>query len=100
MEKQNMLYTAGIWVAKKGKERNFIAAWKEFAEWTSSNVVGAGNARLLQDIEKPERFISFGPWESVESIQQWRNKQEFKEFFAKAKELCESIQPNSLKAVV
>lgn len=99
MNKKNELYTAGIWIVKKGKETEFIQTWIKFAEWTSQNVMGAGNANLLQDTEKLGRFISFGPWKSAENIEEWRKLPEFKQFFAKAKQLCESIQPNTLKTV-
>jgi hypothetical protein len=36
-------------------------------------------ATLLRDREQPHRFISFGPWDSLEQIAQWRSSVTFKE---------------------
>lgn len=89
------IYTSGIWIVKPGKETEFIQAWQAFAEWTTKNQAEARGAQLLQDIEKPGRFISFGPWKDIGSIGAWRATPEFAEFFARAKLLCDDIQPGT-----
>jgi quinol monooxygenase YgiN len=99
MEDIGQPYTVGIWTVKPGKEAEFIQAWREFAEWTSKQGLGVGTGRLVQDTENPRRFISFGPWPSVEVIEQWRAMPEFKAFFEKVRELCDEIQPRTLKLV-
>ena len=93
------LFTSGSWLVKEGKEPDFISAWKNFAEWTSRSVPGAGTGHLLQDTANPRSFLSFGPWESQEAIQRWRNAPEFQAFLASARELCEDIQPRTLSLV-
>ncbi len=100
MDRIGQIFTLGLWSVKAGNEEAFKSAWKQFAEWTSKNQPGAMDAYLLQDVEEPRRFISFGPWRDADSIKTWRQRPEFKEFFAKAKTLCDSIQPQTLKAVV
>ena len=99
MNESEQLYTLGIWSAKVGKEAALIEAWREFAQWTAAHQPGAGEARMLQDIEHPQRFITFGPWEDTRSVQEWRQSEAFREFVAKARELCEHIQPYTLKTV-
>ena len=93
------LYTLGIWIAKAGKENDFISKWASFAEWTSENMTGAGKAYLLQDDKNPLRFISFGPWKDEGSVQKWRESKEFREFAISAAELLEDFQPNTLRVV-
>jgi heme-degrading monooxygenase HmoA len=92
-------YTLGIWTVKPGKEEEFIRIWTSFANWTSENISGAGKGRLLLDEKNSLRFISFGPWNSEDSIQKWRDSGEFKSFVTKAKDLCDDFQPNTLKLV-
>jgi pimeloyl-ACP methyl ester carboxylesterase/heme-degrading monooxygenase HmoA len=92
-------YTLGIWKVKPEKEKDFINEWTAFATWTGSNISGSGKAHLLQDKENPLRFISFGSWDSEESISKWRNYNEFKTFVEKVKELCDEFQPNTLNEV-
>ena len=89
------IYSCGIWTVKPGKETEFIHAWQTFANWTSKNQAGMGSAHLLQDMEHANRFLSFGPWESIEKIQEWRDRPEFVAFFAIAKTLCNDIQPGT-----
>lgn len=42
-------YTVGTWIAKAGKEYEFIREWTKFARWTSSNIEGGDKEYLLQD---------------------------------------------------
>ena len=100
MDAPGQLFTSGIWSVKPGSEAEFIRAWEEFARWTAGHQPGAGEAHLLQDIEHPQRFLSIGPWESAESIQAWRSQPEFGAFFAQARQLCDEIQPRTLKLTV
>jgi len=98
MEKLEHFYTSGLWTVKPGKEADFVAAWEELAKWVVEKL-GAEEAHLLQDLEQPQRFISFGPWKDLGSIKAWRERSEFAEFIAKMKELCVDIQPRTLKSV-
>lgn len=100
MDEAGQLYALGLWTAKPGNEDAFRDAWAAFARWTSANAPGSGEAYLLQDVDNPRRFISFGPWADAESVAAWRQRPEFKAFFIQAKALCEEIQPRTLKAVV
>ena len=99
MNKVGEMYTLGIWTAKQGKENSFKTAWESFAKWTTKNQAGAGTGYLLQDPEKPQQFISYGPWENAEAIKSWRERPEFKAFVSQARELCEELQPRTLVLV-
>jgi quinol monooxygenase YgiN len=96
---ENEIYTLGIWNVKQGCEKDFISEWSLFAEWSIENIGGGGKARLLQDESNPQRFISFGPWKDKETVERWRNTDEFKAFREKVKPLLESFQPNTLQVV-
>jgi quinol monooxygenase YgiN len=101
MKDMDQVYTFGLWLTKPGKEAEFIAAWESFARWTSEHQPGmAGQALLLQDIDRPKRFVSIGGWTDMQKVQAWRQLPEFRAFFAKAEELCETMEPHSLKPVV
>jgi heme-degrading monooxygenase HmoA len=99
MDEIGQLFTAATWTVKPGREGDFIRAWDEFAKWTSHNLESAGQGQLVQDLDDPTRFLSFGPWESAEHIAAWRARPEFTSFMAKARELCDEIQPRTLKVV-
>lgn len=92
-------YTSGVWIAKPGQEAAFIAAWQELADW-SLREVGASWATLLQDRSQVSRFVSFGPWESLEQIEAWRSDPGFAERVARIRPLIESLEASTLEAVV
>jgi heme-degrading monooxygenase HmoA len=93
-------YSSGVWITKPGREADFIAAWQEFAEWSLRTIGGAPWATLLQDHERLNRFVSFGPWDSLERIDAWRAHPGFAERFGRIRELIESLEPSTLEAVV
>ncbi len=51
---------------------DFVAAWFEFADWTLANVEGAGRGTLLRDLAD-DHFVSVGPWDNLEAIENWRS---------------------------
>jgi heme-degrading monooxygenase HmoA len=99
MENSNQSFTTGIWNVKKGKEQEFITAWKELADWTFKTMDG-GSAHLLQDSKDQSRFISVGTWTSENNIQKWRETTQFKTALEKINNLLvEPSQPQNMKEV-
>lgn len=93
------LYTSATWIVKEGREADFVAAWRSFAEWTSRTMEGVGVGHLLQQVDQPRHFLSFGHWASQEAIQRWRGTPEFQEFLTRARLLCEEVRPRTLSLV-
>ncbi len=100
MDEENQRFSAGIWIIKSGKENEFIEEFKKFAKLIFDKNIGAIEVYLVQDVQQPQRFVTFGPWESIEKIEAWRNLPEFKEFFAKAKQLSDEVTPLTMKPVM
>lgn len=93
------LFTSGDWLVKEGKEVEFVEAWRGLAEWTTANTRGAGWATLLRDRDDPRRFLSFGPWQSLEAIEAWRSSEGFQERVGRMRELLEDLRPRTLDVV-
>src|SRR5438105_11163755 len=72
------VYTLGIWTVKTGREGDVVHAWQELANRTKSDFPEE-TATLLRDRDQPNRFISFGPWDSLEEIEQWQSSDTFKQ---------------------
>ncbi len=90
-------YTSGVWTVKAGSEEEFVAAWAEMAGWTTSEVPGSLWGKLLRDRENPSRFVSIGPWESVEAIAAWRELPGFAERVGKLRDLLEGFEAFTLE---
>jgi heme-degrading monooxygenase HmoA len=85
-------YTSGAWTVKPGEEEQFVEAWKQFVEW-GSEMPGSGVFRLVRDRDRPDRFMSFAPWESFEAQQAWKQLPEFPERIGRVRAHCVDFQP-------
>jgi heme-degrading monooxygenase HmoA len=92
------VYTSGTWKPKPGSEEAFIEAWAEFAAW-GSGMVGAGTLRLTRDLDDPERFLSFGDWETSESARAWKDAPEFRERIGTVLQHCDEFHSANYQVV-
>ncbi len=99
MEDLDEIFAAGIWDVMPGNERAFIEAWKEFSVWTALHQKGSGYGNLLQDMDNPSRFISYGPWKDLESVRAWRQQPEFRKSIGRFMDLCDHITPGTFRLV-
>ena len=65
------VWTHGRWTAKPGREEEFVAASRQLA-LTMREEVGAPLPTFLRDRDRPNVFLTFGRWESVEDIERFR----------------------------
>lgn len=62
------MYTAGVWVVKKGREDDFARRWQESADRVSLDFPEV-TFRLMRDRGNPQRFLSMGEgWRNAEQI--------------------------------
>lgn len=88
------VYTVGIWTVKAGREAEFVAAWRAMGEATLAEFPDA-HGTLLRDSADSRRFISFGPWKSLEQVEAWRASAAFKEGVTAIRELLDDFQPGT-----
>ena len=92
------MYSLGTWTVSAGRAEDFVRAWQELADNTKRDFPDA-TATLLRDHDKPNVFVSFGPWESLQQIEQWRGSDAFKQGVAKIRELLEGFEPHTMDRV-
>jgi len=90
------VYTLGIWKVQAGRENDFVRAWSEMANNTKADFTESV-ATLLQDMDEPRTFISFGPWESLEQIEQWRSSDTFKNGVGRIRSLLDDFTPHTMQ---
>ena len=56
------IYTISNWTVKRGRDKEFVEAWKVFANWIVLQK-GTGPTRLLRDDLDPAHYISIESWE-------------------------------------
>lgn len=93
------VYTLGAWRAKHGKEKEFVAAWQALGRYFGSLARPPGKGTLLQSVDDPQQFYSFGPWGAFEDIQEMRSHPETPKEIAKLMDLCEDGRPGTFRVV-
>ena len=83
---------------KAGEEDAFVAAWRGFASW-GHTWPGCGTLRLVRDVSEPNRYMSFGPWESFDHQQAWKDHPEFRERIGRVRAHVEEFTPSVLELV-
>jgi len=94
----NTIYTSATWQARPGSEQVFIEAWEQFAAWASS-MPGADRLQLVRDLHQPQRFVSFGGWESLELVRSWKSSPQFRELMARVLQHVDDFQPAELALI-
>jgi heme-degrading monooxygenase HmoA len=90
-------YTHSTWQVKPGLEDEFVRRWEDLARWSALQGLSS-RAKLLRDVDEPSRVVSFGPWESMESVRRWRAAPGFHERVARLQEVLDDFE-RTLKVV-
>lgn len=93
-------YTHALWKVKSGKEAEFIEAWKGLGT-AFSNLPSkpSTHGTLIQSLADPTEFYSFGPWNSLEEIQEMRANPDAQAAFGRVVELCDQATPGGYRVV-
>jgi len=91
-------YTHTTWRVKEGREDDFVHRWVDWVEWSHREGLKAP-ALLLRDLESPQTFVSFGPWESVAAVANWRTLPGYHERVARLREVVDDFEPRTLDVV-
>lgn len=93
------IYTLGDWKVKEGKEDQFIDAWKGLGRHFGSLPHPPGEGTLVQSLDDPQQFYSFGPWRSLDDIQEMRRHPDTPNEISKLMDLCEEGRPGTYHVV-
>jgi heme-degrading monooxygenase HmoA len=83
---------------KPGEEDAFVKDWTAFVTWAST-LPGSGTFRLVRDLEHPNQYLSFAPWESAEAQKAWTEQPEFPEQIGRVRSHCEDFQASAFELV-
>ena len=94
----NETYTHTTWHVHPEREEAFVERWRTWVEW-SHRAGFRARAILLRDVEHPETFVSFGPWESMDAVRNWRGAAGYQDRVNSLLEVVESWEPRTLERV-
>ena len=93
------VYTLGVWRVKDGKQGEFVEAWQALGRYFTSLPHPPGSGTLLQSLDEPQQFCSFGPWRTHDDIREMRSQPETPTEIAKLMDLCEEGRPGTFRVV-
>lgn len=85
------VYTSADWHVKPGREKEFVDAWREIANWSGTEYDLGGWAKLLKDKEDPTHFRSVGEWANDALVAKWRASDALKQRLATINELLDDM---------
>lgn len=99
MNMNKQIYTLGVWHVKDGMQQEFITAWKELGEAFGSLPEPPGKGVLIQSTTESKLFYSFGPWNSMEAVEEMRNNPQAQKGIRKLIDFCSKATPGSYRVV-
>ena len=90
------VYTLGVWRVKDGKESEFV---KGLGIHFRGLPHPPGKGTLLQSLDDPRQFYSFGPWETLDDIQAMRNHPDSPKEISKLVDLCEDGRAGAFRVI-
>jgi heme-degrading monooxygenase HmoA len=96
----NAYYTLASWTVQEGQEAEFLRVWKEELAPAFLSANATANGTLIQSLDKPRQFYSFGPWQSLEEMQAARDDPGVGEAIRKLVSLCDEAKPGPFRVVM
>jgi quinol monooxygenase YgiN len=92
------VWTHGTWTVKPGQEDAFVTAWSNLARG-SLGVFGTSPPTILRDRDRPNVFVTFGPFASVGDVDAFRASDLFRRGVEMIRPLVDSFEPATLDEV-
>jgi heme-degrading monooxygenase HmoA len=91
-------YTHTTWVVRPDHEAEFVERWQDWVEWSHHAGLQA-HAVLLRDVDNPGTYVSFGPWESVGAVRNWRALRGYQDRVKRLSDIVERFEPRTFTVV-
>ena len=93
------VWTSGTWTVKPGNEVEFVVAWTAMRDAVLEEFGDVETPILLRDHERPNVFVSFGPWPDLEHVGRFRSSEQFRQAVAAMGPLLERFDAMTLDEV-
>jgi hypothetical protein len=93
-------YTLAYWKVKKENTEEFIRIWEKELSPAIGNVNPYAKGTLIQSLDIPNIFYSFGPWQNLDLLQNARANENVRSVIGKLASLCIEAKPGSFKKIL
>jgi quinol monooxygenase YgiN len=93
-------FTLASWYVRKGFEAEFLRLWKEelAPAFLAANPEAEGT--LIQSLQEPRQFYSFGPWPSEAAMLAARADPAVQNAIRRLVQVCERAQPGAYRLIL
>ena len=93
-------FTLASWYILEGQEAEFLRVWKDELASAFLALDPSANGTLIQSLDDPRLFYSFGPWDSLEKMRVVRADPNVGNAINKLVSLCEEAKPGPFRVVL
>ncbi len=93
------VFTLGAWRVKAGMETEFVEAWRAVGRHFRDLPEPPGQGTLVQSVDDPSQFYSFGPWPSLGAIEAMRSHADTASVLGTLMDLCDEGRPGTFRVV-
>ncbi len=93
-------YTFTYWKVKENNVEEFLHIWENDFALVFIKLNPYSKVTLLQSLENPNIYYSFGPWINLEQLQTSRADENYRILISKLVSLCDEARPGSFKNVL
>lgn len=91
------IYTLGAWRVKDGRQSEFVEAWTRLSRHFRDLAHPPGEGVLLQSLDDPREFYSFGPWRTLDDVDEMRSHPGTPQQLGALMALCEEGRPGTFR---
>ena len=92
-------YTLTSWKIKDNNEEEFLHIWESDFAPSFIKLNPYSTVTLIQSLENPHIYYSFGPWINLEQLQSSRADEKYRTAISKLVSLCTEARPGSFKNI-
>jgi len=93
-------YTHALWRVRDGSEAKFVHLWENDLARAFRAAAPSATGTLIQSLEDPSLFYSFGPWPSLDAMADARQSPEVDQALKALRALCVQASPGAYRVVL
>jgi hypothetical protein len=93
-------YTLASWHVQEDSTEEFIRLWGEELAPVFMKLNPTGMGTLIQSLDDPQQFYSFGPWGSVEQMQAALANPQVRAAIGKLMAVCDEAKPGPFRLIL
>ncbi len=93
-------FTHAMWRVREGSEAAFVRLWEHDLAAAFRAASPAATGTLIQSLDEPTLFYSFGPWPSLDAMKAARNVPAVQTAVQALRALCTEATPGAFRVVL